>query len=130
MYRITLQKMLVLFRLVIVMSLAGYALPTASATIHDSSLNSGTAQAEDHHAQPDVHDEIASADHSDGDHSSSPDQVQKIVKQQCCKSFCVSMAIVTGTSAVDGPRVASIREFIDDAHIVGELPLLHRPPNI
>ena len=129
MYRIALQSMLVLLRLVIVTSLAGYSLPTASAAMHGSWANSGK-QAADHHAQPDVLDELASADHSHGDHPSSTDEDQKVVKQDCCKDFCASIAILGGTSGGGGPRVVSIREFIDDARALGQFPSLHRPPNI
>ncbi len=131
MYRITLQKMLVLLRLVIIMSLAGYSLPTATAAMHGSWSNSDLVQPHDRQVQADDHHDVTSSDHSHGDHATSPDDVvKKGAKQECCNSFCVSMAIVTGSSPVSGPRVASIREFIDDAHIIGELPALHRPPNI
>ncbi|WEX78980.1 hypothetical protein PYH37_003950 [Sinorhizobium numidicum] len=121
--RITLQKMLILLRLVIVMSLAGYSLPTASAAMHGAWANPDIVASNDHH-------EMAPADHAHGDHQSSPDDAQKLVKQDCCKGFCVSMAIVNDADTAGGPRVASIREFADDAHTYGELPPLHRPPNI
>ncbi|MEI2302218.1 hypothetical protein [Ensifer sp. MJa1] len=131
MYRITFSKMLVLLRTVIVMSLAGYSLPTASAAMHGSWSGSEVLQSHDHQGQVDDHHEGASGHHSDGDHASSPDDAaRKIAKQECCGSFCVSMAIVTSSVPVGGQRVATIREFIDDAHIMGEFPSLHRPPNI
>ncbi|WP_115422052.1 MULTISPECIES: hypothetical protein [Sinorhizobium/Ensifer group] len=123
MFRITLQKMLVLLRLVIVLSLVGYSLPTASAAMHGASPNPEIVQPGDHH-------EMASDQHSHGDHASSPDDAEKISKQECCKGFCVSMAIVAHIDMVGGPRVAPIREFIDDVHVIGQLPALHRPPNI
>ncbi|MCA1370339.1 hypothetical protein I6F15_23550 [Bradyrhizobium sp. BRP14] len=124
MYRITLQKMLVLLRLAIVMSLTVYSLPTASAAMHGAWSNPEIAQSDNHHR------EMASGGHTHGDHKSSPEDAQKLVKQECCKGFCVSMAIVGEAEAVSGPRVASIRQFIDDARTTGELPALHRPPNI
>lgn len=123
MLRITLQKMLVLLRLVIVLSLAGYSLPTASAAMHGASPNPEIMQPGDHH-------EMASDQLSQGDHASSPEDTEKTSKQECCKGFCVSMAIVAHVDVVGGPRVAPVREFIDDAHVIGELPALHRPPNI
>lgn len=130
MYRITLPKMLVLLRLVIVMSLTGYSLPTASAAMHGSWSSSDLVQPDDHQLQADDH-HGASSDHADRDHAPSQDDAaHKSAKQECCSSFCVSMAIVAGSVPVSGPRLAFIREFIDDAHIVGELPPLHRPPNI
>ncbi|GEC32862.1 hypothetical protein GHK48_08325 [Sinorhizobium fredii] len=131
MYRITLQKMLVLLRLVTVMSLAGYSLPTASAAMHGSLSGSDMVHSHDHQVQADDHHAEASGDHSHGDHASSQDDAaKKNLKQECCSSFCVGVAIVTATVAVGGPQTASIREFIDDARPLGELPPLHRPPNI
>lgn len=129
MYRITLQSMLVLIRVVIVTSLAGYSLPTASAAMHGSWASARATQAADHHST-DVHDELASAGHAHDDHASPFDEDQKVVKQDCCKDFCASVAIVAGTSVGGGPRVASIRAFIDHARALGQIPALHRPPNI
>ncbi|WOS66746.1 hypothetical protein [Sinorhizobium fredii] len=131
MYRITLQKMLVLLRLVIVMSLAGYSLPTATAAMHGSWSNSDLVQPHDHQVQADDHHDVTSSDHSNGHHASSQDDAaKKNLKQECCSSFCIGVAIVSATVAVGGPQTASIREFIDDARPLGELPPLHRPPNI
>ncbi|MDK1389051.1 hypothetical protein QN224_26970 [Sinorhizobium sp. 8-89] len=125
MFRITLQKMLILIRLAIVVSLAGYSVPTASAATHgawpDLEISQSVHQ----------HHEVASGDHLHGDHDqSSPDDAQKLAKTDCCQGFCFSMAIVTDANPVGGPRVASIREFVDDAQATGKLPTLHRPPNI
>lgn len=125
MFRITLCKMLILIRLVIVVSLAGYSLSTASAAKHGAWSDVKISQSGDHH-------EVASSDHVHGDHDdqSSPDDAQKQAKTECCADFCVSMAIVTETDACGGPRVASIRAFVDDAQTESELPRLDRPPNI
>ncbi|CAN7503170.1 hypothetical protein LJR255_003418 [Pararhizobium sp. LjRoot255] len=124
MYRITLAKMLVLLRLVIIASLAGYSLPAASAAMHGAIATSTTVQSDDHH-------EMTNGDHVHGDESASPDDMQKIAKQECCKDFCVSFAIFATADVVGGPVVmASIREFINDNRVVGELVPLHRPPNI
>lgn len=131
MYRITFSKMLVLLRLVIIVSLAGYSLPTASAAMHASWSGSEASHSHDHHGQVDDHHEATAGHHSDGDHASSPDDpAVKIAKQECCGSFCASMAIVASSVPVGGERLAIIREFIDDAHVMGEFPSLHRPPNI
>lgn len=123
MYRITLAKMLVLLRLVIIASLAGYSLPAASAAMHGPMTTSTTVQSAGYH-------EVANGQHVHGDESASPDDAQKIAKPGCCKDFCVSFAIVATVDTVGGPVVTSIREFIDDNHVVGELVPLHRPPNI
>lgn len=84
---------------------------------------STTVQSDDHH-------EMTNGDHVHGDESASPNDMQKIAKQECCKDFCVSFAIIATTDLVGGPVVTSIREFINDSHVVGELVPLHRPPNI
>ncbi|WP_431028010.1 hypothetical protein [Rhizobium herbae] len=116
--------MLVLLRLVIIASLAGYSLPTASAAMHGSMATSTTVQSDDHH-------EMTNGDHVHGDESASSDDTQKIAKQECCNDFCVSFAIIATPEVSGGPVVtASIREFIDDNRVVGELVPLHRPPNI
>lgn len=125
MFRIILHKMLILIRLVIVVSLAGYSVPTASAAMHGAWSDLEVPQSVHQHY------EVAGGDHLHGDHDqSSPDDIQKLAKTDCCQSFCVSMAIVTNADPVSGPRVASIRDFVDDVEPTGELPTLHRPPNI
>ncbi|WP_164497516.1 hypothetical protein [Sinorhizobium medicae] len=124
MFQITLQKMLILARLAIVVSLTAYSLPAASASMHGGWSNTEIAQSGDHH------DETKIGGHSHDDQKSSPDDAKKLVKTECCKGFCVSMALVAETNTVGGLRVTSIREFVDDARTKGELPLLHRPPNI
>lgn len=116
--------MLVLLRLVIIASLAGYSLPAASAAMHGAIGTSTSVQSDDHH-------EMTNGDHVHGDESASPDDMQKIAKQECCKDFCVSFAIVATPEVGGAPVVtASIRQFIDDNRVVGELVPLHRPPNI
>ncbi len=124
MFRITLSKMLVLLRLVIIASLAGYSLPSASAAMHGSWSAVAPDQTDDgHHASSDAHQEH-------GDHHSSPDDDQKLSKQECCNAFCVSLAIVVETDIIGGPRLAVLHEFVDDAHIQSGVPPLQRPPNL
>lgn len=128
MYRIICSKLLVLIRLVIIVSLAGYSLSNATAAMH------GTASAEvrhpvstpmDHHgSEMDAHGHHgdAAADHDDG--------ARKLVKQDCCNDFCVSMALPIGYDALFGPVVSMIRYIVDDTKAVGQIPVLNRPPNI
>lgn len=125
MYRITCKKLLILIRLVIVVSLAGYSLSTATAAMHGQTLKATTVMSES----------IGHADAQMGEHDhhgkvSADDDGSKLAKQECCKDFCVSFAIVAGVETLGGPVVSSIREFIDDRHSFGEIPSLHRPPNI
>ncbi|WP_318901875.1 hypothetical protein [Sinorhizobium medicae] len=124
MFQITLQKMLILVRLAIVVSLTAYSLPAASAAMHCGWSNTEIAQSFDHH------DETTIRGHSHADQKLSPDDPKKLVKSECCTGFCVSMAIVAQAGSDRRPRVASIRKFADDARPKGELPPLHRPPNI
>ncbi|WP_164821050.1 hypothetical protein [Sinorhizobium medicae] len=124
MFQITLQKMLILARLAIVVSLTAYSLPAASASMHGGWSNTEIAQSGDHH------DETKIGGHSHDDQKSSPDDAKKLVKTECCTGFCVSMAIVAQAGSDRRPRVASIRKFADDARPKGELPPLHRPPSI
>ncbi|MGO7591280.1 hypothetical protein [Rhizobium leguminosarum] len=134
MYRIAMSRLLVMIRLVIIVSLAGYSLSNASAAMHGSSLPEMAAvvsetDAVQHH---DGHDmtKMAVHDHSQGEASGDADGVSKPVKQECCKDFCGGLGIICEGQDVGGPVVTSIRQFIDDRTTLGELPTLNRPPNI
>ncbi|WP_222352106.1 hypothetical protein [Rhizobium leguminosarum] len=133
MYRIVMSRLLVMMRLVIIVSLAGYSLSNASAAMHGSSFPEAAVLSESdamqHH---DGHDmtKMAVHDHSQGDVSDYADGVSKPVKQECCKDFCGGLGIICEGQDVGGPVVTSIRQFIDDRTTLGELPPLHRPPNI
>jgi hypothetical protein len=125
-YRIICSKLLVLIRLAIVVSLAGYSLSNATAAMHGpSSVEAQLAASmpEGHHGS-----EMAAHDHH-GDVSADVDSV-KLAKQECCNDFCVSLAIIATSDTLAGPVVSSIHEFIDDRRSFGEVPALHRPPNI
>lgn len=127
MYRIICRKLLVLFRLAIIVSLAVYSLSNANAAMHDADeaevsisapMDHGAThiQLQDHH-----HDDLA-ANHDDGGSS--------LVKQECCNDFCAGMAIIASSTSIDGPVITGIHDVIDDRGLTGELPALHRPPNI
>lgn len=122
MLRITTQKLLILFRLVIFVSLAAYALPSSSAAMHGDWSQSEIAQ-------PGDHSDMASGAHSHGDQDSSAAGDEKPAKQQCCKDVCAGMAILAATDTIGRPRLSPVREFVDEAGTTGELPLLHRPPS-
>lgn len=125
MYRITCKKLLILIRLVIVVSLAGYSLSIATAAMHGQTLTATTVMPE-------------SMDHTDSqmgeyDHHgkvSADDAASKVVKQECCNDFCISFAIVAAMDTSDGPKVSSTHRLIDDQRSFGEIPALHRPPII
>ncbi|MGO7036959.1 hypothetical protein ACCS60_01170 [Rhizobium acaciae] len=134
MYRIAMSRLLVMMRLVMIVSLGGYSLSNASAAMHGSSFPEAAAvlsesEATQHH---DSHDmtKMAVHDHSQGDVSDDADGLSKPVKQECCKDFCGGLGIICEGQDDGGPVVTSIRQFIDDRTTLGELPPLHRPPNI
>ncbi|NNG74178.1 hypothetical protein HLI18_30815 [Rhizobium laguerreae] len=132
MYRIAMSRLLVLMRLVIIVSLAGYSLSNASAAMHGSSFPELKAVVSDVTPSHEGHDmaEAAHHGHSHGDVSDDDDGASKLVKQECCKDFCGGIGIICSTPDVGGPVVTSIRQFIDDQTTLGELPTLDRPPNI
>lgn len=126
MYRITCRKLLILIRLAIVLSLAGYSLSNAYAAMHRTgdvrqtvsvSLDHGAAEkmANDHHGD-------VAADHDGGG--------AELAKQDCCQDFCVSLAIIGSSETMTVPVATAIHAFIDDRGTAGEIPALHRPPNI
>ncbi len=128
MYRIICSKLLVLIRLAIIVSLAGYSFSNASAAMHGP----GSAEAQrsvlsesNHHGT-----DLASHDHHGGNMGDQDDGASKLVKQECCGDYCVSMAVPIGHVAMGGPAMETLRFFIDDSKAVGQIPVLHRPPNI
>ncbi|WP_106795864.1 hypothetical protein [Rhizobium sp. H4] len=132
MYRITLSRLLVMLRLVIIVSLAGYSLSNAHAGMHGASFPEIKAVVADATPLHEGHD-MTKADHhgrSHGKVSHNDDGSSKLVKQECCKDFCGGLGIICEGPGVGGPVVTSIRQFADDRATLGELPPLHRPPNI
>jgi hypothetical protein len=132
MYRIILSRLLVMMRLVIIVSLAGYSLSNANAAMHGSSFPDLQALVSDMTPSHEGHDMTEAADegHLRGDVSHDDDGASKLVKQECCKDFCGGLGIICAGPDVGGPIVTSIRQFVDDRTALGELPTLDRPPNI
>ncbi|QSW93349.1 hypothetical protein J0663_20150 [Rhizobium lentis] len=132
MYRITVSALLVMMRLVIIVSLAGYSLSNASAAMHGSSfpeLQAGASAATASH-EGHAMAEASHHDHSRSDMSDDNGGTPKLVKQECCKDFCGGLGIICESPDVGGPVMTSIRQFVDDRTTFGELPPLDRPPNI
>nr|WP_208601612.1 hypothetical protein [Rhizobium aethiopicum] len=130
MYRITLSTLLVMMRLVIVVSLAGYSLANASAAMHGSPFPELQVAAEVSPSH-EGHD-MAEAGHHDHSRIDMSDDggTSNLVKQECCKDFCGGFGIICESPDVGGAVVTSIRQFVDDRTTFGEQPPLHRPPNI
>ncbi|QRM45119.1 hypothetical protein [Rhizobium sp. BG4] len=134
MYRIALSKMLVIVRLVIIVSLAGYTLSNANAAMHGNafpevSVADVSATAHAVHLEAKAPGQHAAHHHAGAENAADGDNDQ-IAKQECCKDFCGGFGIICDGHDVGGPIVAAIRQFVDDRETVGELPVLHRPPNI
>ncbi|MDG3576941.1 MULTISPECIES: hypothetical protein [Rhizobium] len=128
MYRITSKAMALLFRLVMILSLAGYSFSAVNAAMHPESAPQVSQMENDHssHHGNDHSAMVQSDDHGDQHDHSSPEKT----KNSCCKDYCGVAAITCTGSSLSHPRVVSIREFADDTDTVGEAPSLHRPPNI
>lgn len=126
-YRIALSRLLLLVRLAIVVSLAGYTLSNANAAMHGSAFPEIRAERQIDHGNH----HVTRADAADNHHSGASDLMKgKVAKQECCKDFCIGFGIICDGHDVGGFTVSSIRQFIDDRHTPGEKPNLDRPPNI
>lgn len=128
MYRMLCRKLLIVMRLAIVLSLAGYSLSTADAAMHNPSSSTGVSvqmsEVMQHGdgAQMSAHDHYGTV--------SADDDASKGMQQECCEDFCIGLAIIVSADTVAGPVVSSIREFIDDQPSFGEIHSLHRPPSL
>ncbi|WP_052023427.1 hypothetical protein [Rhizobium sp. PDO1-076] len=128
MYRIICRRLLILIRLVIIVSLTGYSFSNATAAMHGQSSAAAKPSAisqSNHHGS-----DQASHDNHGGDMDGQDRGASKLVKQECCGDYCVSMAVPIGHVAISGPAMETLRFFVDDSKAVGQTPVLHRPPNI
>ncbi|OWV87875.1 hypothetical protein ATY75_21170 [Rhizobium sp. N122] len=130
-YRFALSKMLLVVRLAIIVSLAGYSLSNANAAMHGTAFPEFEKSAQQV-SQGSDHDmaQMSGHSHSHSDAADDDNATTKLAKQECCKDFCGGLGIICDGHDVGGPVVTSIRQFVDDQQTVGELPPLHRPPNI
>ena len=135
MYRIICRKLLVLIRLAIIASLAGYSLSSAAAAIHSvpfADTQAGISRTMDRltlqMTSHDDHHQMAS--HDGQDDMSADNDGSRLAKQQCCYDFCAGFMLVTFQESSINPVVSTTREFVDEDFIFGEFPGLHRPPKI
>jgi hypothetical protein len=127
MYRIVCRKLLILVRLAIVLSLAGYSLSTATAAMHGPSSAGVVAET----SAVMLHgDDAQMSAHDHHQTVSADDDGSKLAKQECCKDFCIGLAIIASTHTMASPVGASIRDFMDDRSSFGEIQSLHRPPSL
>lgn len=128
MLRITSRVMMLIFRLAVVLSLAGYSMSAANAAMHpvmpdSASFVEGDPSAHGVHAHPKMTDDGHHSEHaaeSDGD----------TADNSCCQDYCGVFAIDAPMPKLAHPVAASIRGFMNDLRTFGESPALHRPPNI
>lgn len=122
------QRMLVLFfRLVMIVSLAGYSTYAVETVMH-ADFGSGPLavqmnNSESHHEQTMT---LASTD--DGmihDHSG-PEKT----KPSCCVDYCGVAALTCAGATITHPRSVHLVAMLDDKDVVGRLSQLHRPPSI
>lgn len=129
MYRITSKALAMLFRLVMILSLAGYSFSAVNAAMHPTNAPAVMQVEDDHsyHHDSGGHETMAQSDHHGDIHNhGSPEKD----KNSCCKDYCGVAAIACSSSALSHPRVVSIHELADDTSAFGQAPSLHRPPNI
>lgn len=134
-FRNLLGRIVILFRLAVIVSLVGYTLPNANAAMHGPSVLQTEAPIPvDHGHGSHGHDDLASdnhdADQAQSGHHGDNDDTDKSGKQNCCQDFCMSMALLDCHQAETRRAASSIRYFIDDNNNVGQITLLNRPPNI
>lgn len=135
MFRNLLGRIVILFRLAVIVSLVGYTLPNANAAMHGpSTFQTEVAITVDHGHGSHGHDDLASGnydvDQAQSGHHGGNDDTDRSGKQNCCQDFCMSMALLACHQAETRLVASSIRYFIDDSKNVGQITLLNRPPNI
>ncbi|WP_117191576.1 hypothetical protein [Rhizobium terrae] len=137
MLRNLVSRIVVLLRLAVMVSLAGYTMPNAYAAMHGA-IYSGiqVTSAADHHVdsriQPADPDHTGhSTAHAEADHhGDSGDGPAKQVKKDCCQDFCFSIALPSSWQSAGVVTLSSVLVFADDNRVHGTRPSLHRPPNI
>jgi hypothetical protein len=131
--RIALQRMLVLLRLVIVMSLAAYSLPTVSFAMHGDASASYPAVSTDSHAEGAQAEQAQAEDGMEHHDHGKPDQTAghdgKSANQDCCSDFCLNAAIVGECQFTHLLSASVVRVFLDDSDVFGQLSSLQRPPS-
>jgi hypothetical protein len=117
-----------IFRLVIVVSLAGYSLSSANAAMHPQTPAAASQIEADHTASHGTdHAAVADEDHHGGGERQAG---AKDTKPDCCQDYCGVAAIDCDSAALAHPRLDPVLAFIDDNDLVGLAPRLHLPPNI
>lgn len=116
------------FRLVIVVSLAGYNLSTVNAAMH-SQVSAEASKTESGQSSSDDRDHfvLSEAGHHGDQHGTDG---QKSSKENCCQNYCGVAALDCVDSTLRYLRLKTTHAFVDDRHQIGLSPRLHLPPNI
>ncbi|MBB6181893.1 hypothetical protein [Pseudorhizobium flavum] len=129
MSRITSRAMLLIVRLVVVLSLAGYSISAVNAAMHPSSSSASVSMIQDVHSSHGAHKHHVLLE--DGLHADQGDEASKgSSSKTCCQDYCGVFAITCAMPKFAHPQVESITDYMNDVRTFGESPALHRPPNI
>ncbi|MBB4067262.1 hypothetical protein [Gellertiella hungarica] len=126
-FRIRSTLLTLFFRLVIVMSLAGYSTYAVETVMHSNfGSETATVEAAGNHGGHDTAMTTSPADDGhDHDHSA-PEKT----KPSCCVDYCGVAALTCAGAAIAHPRSELVLVALDDRDFMGRLPQLHRPPSI
>lgn len=128
MFRFASSAVALFFRLVIVVSLAGYSLSAVNAAMHPEAPAKVSQVGADHSLSHDSDHAAMSEDDHHGDQHDHADS--KSSKKSCCQDYCGVTAIDCGGTTLTHPRLEPVHGLIDDTRYAGLAPSLHLPPNI
>jgi len=126
MFRFASATMTLFFRLVIVMSLAGYSMSTVNAAMHPDQPIQAPLLEMDHGSHDDHQSSLSVDDHSSDQH----DHADSKSSKSCCQDYCGVVAINCGNAHLKHPRIEPVRAFLNDLRYVGQAPTVHLPPDI
>lgn len=115
-------------RLVLVVALAGYMLPTVSFAMHGTvgasfaTMTAQLAQTSSH-----THD-LASGNHEHDDDDDVSEHHSDNAAQDCCTDFCLNLALVSEASEIHRNGTSPVLKSRDAARVVVEPISLNRPP--
>ena len=122
-------RIMVLIRLAVVVSLAGYTMPNANAAMHGSAYPDASISIEAGH-KGDAHSHAAKVFDADAGHHADGGDAGKTSKDNCCQDFCFSIALPSPCQTSVMARASTVFGALDDSRVHGTRPSLHRPPNI
>lgn len=122
-------RIMVLIRLAVVVSLAGYTMPNANAAMHGSPYPDASISIQaGHHG--DAHSHGAKVFDADAGHHGDGGDAGKTAKDNCCQDFCFSIALPSPCQTSTLAKASAVFGAFDDSRVHGTRPSLHRPPNI